>query len=270
MPRTIDQVIKSIINGDSNIPYTVLIRAEFEEGTIIAPWNDNVFRVNLAGQSVYWDEFGVGEKEYIGSGDLIDISSVEEGVELQNYVLNLSISGLPTDPSLIQEIKNSKYKNGSLIMYLAILDKEYSIQFDTNEEEGPIVLFAGRMDTMNITVGETSTVDVQTSSRLSDWERTRGGRYNRQTQGRYYDLNLLPINHPHYKSGRDQGFDYVESLQQLELQWGGKVGIGHGREGYTVPNGGRGGGGGHDNFRFSDPAPINIPANIPTGHTEGY
>lgn len=244
-----DTVIESVLNDDSNIPYTVLVRAEFHDGTVIAPWNDNVFRVNLAGQSVFWDELGTGDKEYIGAGELVSVSSLEEGLELQNYTLNLSISGLPTDPTLIDEIKNAKYKNGSLIVYLAILDEDYSIKFDTNEEDGPVVLFAGRMDTMAITVGETSVIDVQTSSRLADWERPRGGRYNRQTQGRYYDLNLLPVDHPFYKATRDRGFDYIESLQQLELQWGGSVRMGHGNEGYTTPNFRRGGAG-HDPWKF--------------------
>jgi len=228
-----DSIIESVLNDDSNIPYTVLVRAEFHDGTTISPWGDNVFRVNLSGQSVYWDELGTGEKEYIGTGELVSLSSFEEGIELQNYNLNLSISGIPSDPGLIEDVKNAKYKNGSLIIYLALLDRNYSVKFDTNEEDGPVVLFAGRMDTMQLSVGESAQIDIQTSSRLADWERTRGGRYNRQTQGRYYDLSLDPTD-PFYRPNRDKGFDYVESLATLELMWGGrKMTVGHGNEGFT-------------------------------------
>ena len=225
-----DAVIESILDNNSNIPYTVLVRAEFQSGTTIAPWGDNVFRVNLSGQSVYWNELGAGDKEYIGTGDLISVSSFEEGIELQNYTLNLSISGLPTDPGLIQDVKTAKYKNGSIVIYLALLNSNYDVLSDGTEQDGPVVLFAGRMDTMDISVGDTATINIQTSSRLADWERTRGGRYNRQTQGRYYDLSLDPSD-PFYIVGRDEGFDYVESLRQLDLQWGGRVRLGAGYDG---------------------------------------
>lgn len=237
MPRTMDTIIESVLNEDSNIPYTILVRAEFQDDVVIPPWNDNVFRVNLAGQPVYWDEDGLGEKEYLGSGELVSVSSFEEGIELQNYTLNLSITGLPVDPGLITDVKNAKYKNGSLIIYLAVLDKNYTVRYDTNAEDGPVVLFAGRMDTMTLSIGQTAQIDIQTSSRLADWERTRGGRYNRQTQGRYYDLSLDETA-PFYRSNRDQGFDYVESLRQLELMWGGrKIGIGGGGgENYNSPS----------------------------------
>lgn len=241
-----DTIIKSILDNDSNIPYTILVRAEFHDDVTFTTWNDNVFRVNQSGQSVYWDELGTGEKEYLGAGNLLNIASIEEGIDLQNYTLNVSLSGIPFDNNFMAEVQDASYKNGSLIVYLALLDDQYTVQYDTDPEDGPIVLFAGRMDTMSVSLGSTASINVQASSRLADWERTRGGRYNRQTQGRYYDLSLLGSGEAFAQTTRDKGFDYVETIRQKEILWGGLAFLGGGNDGPI--NNTRGGGSPGNNF----------------------
>lgn len=221
MSRIIDNIVKAVLDNDGNIPYTILIRAQFRNLDIALPtFPDGAVRFNLSGTSVYWNEEGIGDKEYLGAGNLISIAQIEEGTALQDYTIQVSLSGIPVDDELVPAIKNAKYKNGRLIIYLAILDEEHNVIYDQDEQKGPVVLFAGRMDTMKVSLGKEATISVTAASRLSDWERTRGGRYNSATQNRYYDFNLLSVEHPWYQATQDKGFDYVESLKNKEVWWG--------------------------------------------------
>ena len=222
MPRVIDNIVKAVLDNDGNIPYTILIHAQFRDLDIALPtFPDGIVRFNLSGTSVYWDEEGLGDMEYLGAGNLINISQIEEGTALQDYSIQVALSGIPIDSELIPAIKNAKYKNGRMIIYLAVLDDQHNVIYDTEAQEGPVILFAGRMDTMSVALGKEASISITAASRLSDWERPRGGRFNSSAQNRYYDFNLLPPAHPWYQSTRDHGFDYVESLKNKEVWWGG-------------------------------------------------
>jgi hypothetical protein len=223
MSRTLDNIVKAILDNDGNIPYTILVRAQFRNLDLPFPtFTDGAVRLNLSGTSVYWNEEGLGDKEYLGAGNLVNIAQIEEGTALQDYTIQVSFSGIPVDSEIIPAVKNAKYKNGKIMIYLALLDEEHNVVYDINEQEGPVVLFSGRMDTMKINLGKEATIAVTAASRLSDWERTRGGRYNSATQNRYYDFHLLDPSHPWYKDSYDRGFEYVESLKNKEVWWGGK------------------------------------------------
>ena len=214
--RTIDAIVKSVIE-DEQIPYTLLLRATFKTATI-APNNDNVLRLSMSSTSVFWDERGVGDKEYVGVGNALSLSTIEEGLEVQQYVLQATLTGIPIYTTYIQDILDLEYKNEPFIIYLAILDEEHTVQFDTNEEDGPVILFAGRMDTMSISLGETAEVTMQVSSRMAEWERPRGGRYNQATQQAFYDLSN-DANFPSITT-TDKGFEYIEELKNKEIRWG--------------------------------------------------
>ena len=222
MPRVLDNIVKAVLDNDGNIPYTILVHAQFRNLDIALPtFPDGIVRFNLSGTSVFWNEDGLGDHEYYGAGNLLNIAQVEEGTALQTYAIQVSLSGIPIDSELVPAIKNAKYKNGKMVIYLALLDDEHNVIYDTQEQDGPVILFAGRMDTMQVALGKEATVAVTANSRLADWERARGGRFNTATQNRYYDFNLLDIAHPWYKATRDHGFDHVESLKNKEVWWGG-------------------------------------------------
>lgn len=225
MSRVIDDLVKAVLDNNSNIPYTILVRAELRDSAIsIPPWNDNILRFTMSGHSIYWDELGTGDVEYIGAGNFLQISQVEEGTELQAYGLNITLSGIPIVPELVPEIKNARYKNGRLSVYLAVLDSNYNIVHDGVAQTGPILLFSGRMDTMQINLGKEASINVTAVSRMADWERPRGGRFNSANQNRYYDFSLPKhADKPLWTQGtRDKGFDYVESIRYKEIYWGGK------------------------------------------------
>lgn len=219
MTRVIDTAILDVINNSSNIPLAVLVRAELQGSTLqLPPWGDNILRFTSAAQSIYWDEVGGGDVEYLGAGNLMQINEMQEGTALQAYGLEIKLSGITDTPEVITDIKNAKYKNGKVVIYLAVLDNNYTV---INGNSGPIVLFAGRMDTMTIGMGVESEILVKASSRLADWERPRGGRYNSASQNRYYDFSLDPTA-PWYRTAQDRGFDHVEGVRNKDIWWGGE------------------------------------------------
>lgn len=226
MSRVIDDLVKTVLDNNTNIPYTILVRAELRDSTIsLPPWNDNILRFTMSGTSIYWDELGNGEVEYIGAGNFLQVSQVEEGTDLQTYALNITLSGIPIVPELVPELKNARYKNGRIGIYLAVLDSDYNIVHDGIAQTGPILLFSGRMDTMQINLGKEASITVNAVSRMVDWERPRGGRFNSANQNRYYDFSL-----PKHASNplwgqitRDKGFDYVESIRYKQIYWGGNA-----------------------------------------------
>jgi len=155
-------------------------------------------------QSVYWDEAGAGEEEYIGLGHLASMSVLNETSELSAQTVQLSLTGIPND--MITDIFSDEYIGEPLYIWYATLDKEtYAIEGGQN---GPVLIFAGRMDFGNIEFGETATITVNATSRLADWERPRGGRFNQAHQHRHVDPT-------------DNGFRYMKALIDVPIVWGG-------------------------------------------------
>ena len=69
-------------------------------------------------------------------------------------------------------------------------------------------IFSGRMDVMTIDeTGETCSITLTAENRLIDLERPRVRRYTSEDQ-----KSLHP---------NDKGFDFVNSLQEAEIKWGG-------------------------------------------------
>ena len=162
-----------------------------------------VLRYTNAYQSIYWDE-GAGEVEYIGLGNLAGMSVLSETSELAAQTIQLSLSGIPN--SAVTDIFSNEYIGKPLQVWYATLNKDtYAVEGGQN---GPVLLFAGRMDFGNIEFGKTATITVNATSRLADWERPRGGRFNHAYQTRHVDPT-------------DRGFRFVQALQDKPIQWGG-------------------------------------------------
>ena len=70
----------------------------------------------------------------------------------------------------------------------------------------PVLVFHGRMDVMNIEIGNTATITVTAESRLADWNRARTSRYTDEEQQRLYP--------------GDKGLQYVAQTAEMELVWG--------------------------------------------------
>ena len=142
---------------------------------------------------------GVGEKivggdTYIGSGNLLSVSDIEETSEMSVRGATLSLSGIPSE--VISLALTEPYQGRVCNIYFG-LDSEGVF----NE------IFSGYMDQMNIEESaDTATIEVTVENKLVDLERARVARY---TSG--YQKSIYP---------NDLGLDFVESLQDKQLPWG--------------------------------------------------
>jgi hypothetical protein len=167
-----------------NFPMIILVQLDFLDGTVY---------LSNANYTFTWNGH-----DWVGIGTLGSIEAISEGSALQMYGCALTLSGVPTE--LISEALSTNYQGRSATIWLAPLTADYAFIAD------PVVVFKGRMDTMDIEVGTTSTITLSVESRLVDWERPRIRRFNDEDQRAEYPT--------------DRGFRYVDQMVQKDLKWG--------------------------------------------------
>ena len=141
-----------------------------------------------------------GNNTYIGIGDVLSISDVEEGQDISAKGLTLTLTGIPSN--LLTHALNTPYQGRLCNVHMGFIDWSAPI------DKVGMLIFSGYMDQMTIDEGpETSTITTTVESKLIDLERPRTRRYTSENQKQRF-------------SG-DKAFDFVESLQNLRLQWGG-------------------------------------------------
>ncbi len=162
----------------------VLSRMDFSGGVLAI--NDSVMDISFNGDT------------YIGVGALGGISPVQEGVEPRPYSVSLSLSGIPTE--YIAIALGQHYQGRDAKLYQVLLNEDHQVI------SVPTMLFNGRMDTMDISTGETATIAVTVNSRMADWDRPRVRRYNHEDQIAEYP--------------EDMGLEFVADMVEKELVWG--------------------------------------------------
>ena len=173
----------------------------------------------------FWS--GLGEAElngntYVGSGSLIQISSVDESLDVSAKGATLTLSGLPSD--LLALAIAEPYQGRKCRIYFGIKDNSSAflqqedgdyiltetnayIDLSLSDETVMSEIFSGYIDQMNIDEGaESSAISVYVESRLIDLQRPRERRYTSESQ-----KSRFP---------NDRGFDFVEDLQAKKFQWG--------------------------------------------------
>lgn len=168
-------------------------------------------------------ELSFGGETYVGSGNLISISSVEENIDISAKGATLTLSGLPSD--MLSLAISEPYQGRKCKIYFGVrgANVNYLQQEDgslvLNEDGSGIItsvlddadvaseIFSGYIDQMNIDEGpETSSISVYVESRLIDLQRPRERRYTSESQ-----KSRFP---------NDRGFEFVEDLQAKKFQWG--------------------------------------------------
>jgi len=159
---------------------------------------DLYFATNLR----LWTGLGTlihGSKDYIGTGDLLNISSFEENSELSAVGVTLQLNGVKT--TLVQKARDEYYQGKVATIKLGAFDETGSIISD------PVTVFSGFMDIMTINEGaETSTITLTLENKLLQLERANERRYTNEDQ---------QLDYP-----GDKGFEFVNSLQDKEIIWG--------------------------------------------------
>ena len=192
--KTINSLVQASLDSKS-FSGVILARLHFS--------STEIYRYNTSYQSIYWDEDGNGDKEYLGVGNLASVSVLTESNELAAQTIQLTLSGIPNDS--INNVLSDKYIGNPCYLWYATLDPTtYAVE---GGQTGPILMFAGRMDYGAIEFGETASIIVNVTNRLADWELPRGGRFNDGYQRQRVD-------------DTDNAFKYVQGLQNKDINWG--------------------------------------------------
>lgn len=178
-----------------------------------------------SGNLFFWTGLGdltVGGITYIGTGQFLKISEMEETAEIAARGATITLSGIPSN--LISLALTEPYQGrlckimfGAIDAnreYLKLEDGSFVLREDggridiTEGEVTPTVeLFTGYIDQMNIDEGpDTSTIAISVESRLIDLERVRIFRFTDQSQ-----KSRFP---------NDKGLEFVEDLQDKQFNWG--------------------------------------------------
>ena len=145
---------------------------------------------------------GGSSKVFLGTGDLLNISPVEETTSLKMSGLTISLGGIKS--SLISTALSAQYTNRNGALYMGLFDASASVIADV------YTLFKGKMDVLNITEsGDTSTISLKIESRLISFE---------HPLNRLYTLEDQQVDF-----SSDVGFEFINDLQDKEIIWGKKT-----------------------------------------------
>ena len=138
------------------------------------------------------------DEVYTGVGHLGALSAVPEGAELQGYAVQLTLSGVPVE--MISLALLDAYQGRDARLYVGLLDEQHLL-IGT-----PLLIYRGRMDTLDIEMGSTATLTLTVQSRLSDWERPRLLRYTNEQQQADWP--------------GDKGFEFIAQMAEKTIYWG--------------------------------------------------
>lgn len=160
---------------------------------------------------------------YYGTGELLNISSVEETIEMAAKGATLTLSAVPSE--VISLALQEPYQGRVCKIYFGMFSTDTLLQEDgtsyillqdgakiaiESQETGLTEVFTGYMNQMSIEEGpETSTIQLSVENKLVDLERPRVARYTSAYQKD--------------KFAGDLGLEFVESLQDQKLVWGRSV-----------------------------------------------
>jgi hypothetical protein len=184
MSRGLASANLTAIGGEIVAP-AFAVELDFASG--IARWNGTLQDLVIGGQT------------FLGVGALGGISAIEEGAETRAYGITVGITGIPRDAvalALTQE-----YQGRPATVWAMQLDEGGGI-IGT-----PAIIFRGRMDQLNVELGERATVTARLENRLADWDRPRLRRYTDEDQQRAFPGDL--------------GFQYLTSTTDADIVWPG-------------------------------------------------
>tara|TARA_R110001606_G_scaffold382066_1_gene543629 strand:+ start:872 stop:1501 length:630 start_codon:yes stop_codon:yes gene_type:complete len=174
----------------------------------------------------FWS--GIGElvyndDTYVGSGDMIAVTSINETSEISAQGARITLSALPSE--MLSLVLSEPYQGRKCYIYFGLLINgeqrmlQQSGDFVLQQDNGHIIvgeadlndtvtqIFSGYIDQMNIDEGpQNSQITVAVENRLIDLQRSRIKRYTNQSQ-----MSRFPD---------DKGFEFVESMQDKKFAWG--------------------------------------------------
>ena len=135
---------------------------------------------------------------WIGTGSLLNISTIEESSTVEAKGISISLSGI--DNTLLQECLAQFQVSLPVYVYFALFDAS------NNLLPSPVLSFSGRTDQPTIDMDvQTSTITIACESVLMDMNVPVPYRYDAPTQ-----LIFAPD---------DLAFSYVNSIQNIPIYW---------------------------------------------------
>ena len=145
----------------------------------------------------FWTGYGdrtISGDTYLGSGNLLSITGLDEVNDLSAKSITLQLSGVPA--SLVSLALQEPYQN-----------RECKVYFGTTDTTTPIEVFSGLMNVMTIEdSGEASVISLTVESKLIRLEKSSNWRYTEGSQKARYSSDTF--------------FNYVSDLQDKTLVWG--------------------------------------------------
>lgn len=195
--------LATLLSENNQIIFTA-VKAEFDTETLYV-WSGT-------------ENMSIDGQEYIGAGDLLNISEVTDNLDMRSNNISITLAGM--DATVLNLALNENYQNRFITIFLGLLSG------GTDIVAGKMILFKGRMTSMTINDDPNgSTIGLEAENRLIDLSKPSNLRYTNQSQ--------------RYINSSDTCFSRVATLADKEITWG-KSTTGGGAGG---AGGGRGGGG---------------------------
>ena len=112
-----------------------------------------------------------GGQDWMGVGDLGEISQLQEGAEVSPYKITLTLSGL--DAAISGAALNEDYYLQPVTVYLGVLDSDDMLIAD------PTVVWVGAMDQMTVSVGASDgdAIQLTAESELARFDKASNMKY---------------------------------------------------------------------------------------------
>ena len=151
-----------------------------------------------SGPLYVWSGYGdltIGAKTYLGAGQLMNVSSVEETTEIEAKGATITMSGIPS--SFLSLSLTEPYQGRECRIYFGM----------TSAPSDYVEVFSGELDQMNIfEEANTCTISVTVENVLIRLERPVVRRLTNQDQKSRFPSDL--------------GLEFVAALQDKEIFWG--------------------------------------------------
>ena len=141
-----------------------------------------------------------GGNDWLGTGDLGEISQLEEGAQISPYKISLSLSGL--DATISGAALTEDYYLQPVTVYLGVLNANDVLIAD------PTIVWEGAMDQMELSVGaaDGDTIVLTAESELA--------RFDKASNLKYTDAQLQS------DSAGSLGFEFMADIEGAKIRWG--------------------------------------------------
>lgn len=176
----------------------IFVKLEFDTA---APNSTGTIRLHNGLGTYNWDaNDGAGIRAWQGTGDLGQISAIEEGDEISPYSIQLTLSGI--DTSIAAEAARETYYQRPVTLYVGALNASDQLVAT------PDVIWTGFIDTMDAVLGGDNgdSIILTAESELAMFDRSANYLYtNAQQQS---------------DSSGDTFFTHLQEMEDLTLDWG--------------------------------------------------